>query len=111
VGDLAREQGVLHLWAIVVPLLVLDVAWWQFLIGFLVMHLTAGAILGIVFQLAHVVEGPDYPLPDGSGNMDHAWMIHEMRTTANFGRDNKLLSWYVGGTQLPGGAPPVPASV
>ena len=85
------------LWAIVVPLLVLNVAWWQFLIGFLVMHLTAGAILGIVFQLAHVVEGPDYPLPDNSGNMDHAWMIHEMRTTANFGRDNKLLSWYVGG--------------
>ena len=85
------------LWAIVVPLLVLDVAWWQFLIGFVAMHLTAGAILGVVFQLAHVVEGPDYPLPDTTGAMDHAWMIHEMRTTANFGRDNKLLSWYVGG--------------
>ena len=85
------------LWAIVVPLIVLDVAWWQFLIGFLVMHLTAGAILGIVFQLAHVVEGPDFPLPDNTGTMDNAWMIHEMRTTANFGRKNKLLSWYVGG--------------
>ena len=80
------------LWAIVVPLLVLNVAWWQFLIGFLVMHLTAGAILGIVFQLAHVVEGPDFPLPDHSGTMDSAWMIHEMQTTANFGRNNKLLS-------------------
>ena len=85
------------LWAIVVPLLVLDVTWWQFLIGLLVMHLTAGAILGVVFQLAHVVEGPDYPLPDATGAMDNAWMIHEMKTTANFGRDNRLLSWYVGG--------------
>jgi linoleoyl-CoA desaturase len=85
------------LWAIVLPLLVLDVTWWQFLIGFLVMHLTAGAILGVIFQLAHVVEGPDFPLPDDNGAMDNAWMIHEMRTTANFGRDNKLLSWYVGG--------------
>jgi linoleoyl-CoA desaturase len=84
-------------YAIVVPLLVLDVAWWQFVIGFLAMHLTAGFILGIVFQLAHVVEGPEQPLPDENGAMGVAWMVHEMRTTSNFAPSNKLLSWYIGG--------------
>jgi len=84
-------------WAIVLPLALLDLAWWQFLIGFLAMHLTAGAILGIVFQLAHVVEGAEHLNPDDTGTMDSAWMIHEMRTTSNFGRGNRLLSWYVGG--------------
>lgn len=88
---------VVYTYMIVIPLLVLDITWWQFLIGFLAMHVTAGMILGIIFQLAHVVEGPDFPLPDDEGNMEHAWLVHEMHTTANFAKENKLLSWYVGG--------------
>lgn len=86
-----------YAYTIVIPLLVLDVTWWQFLIGFLAMHLTAGMILGVVFQLAHVVEGPAYPVPDEQGMMEHAWLIHEMHTTADFAQDNRLLSWYIGG--------------
>jgi linoleoyl-CoA desaturase len=82
---------------IIIPFFVLNVTWWQFLIGFFVMHLTAGAILGVIFQLAHVVEGIDYPMPDKEGNMEHGWMVHEMETTSDFARNNKLLSWYIGG--------------
>jgi linoleoyl-CoA desaturase len=84
-------------WALALPLWLLPIPWWQVLIGFLVLHLTAGLILGIVFQLAHVVEGTDYPAPDGAGVMEHAWLVHEMATTSNFGRRNRLLCWYVGG--------------
>ena len=84
-------------WSIVIPLLVLNIAWWQFAIGYLVMHMTAGVILGVVFQLAHVVEGPDYPVPDAAGRMEDAWLVHEMETTANFARSNRLVCWYVGG--------------
>jgi linoleoyl-CoA desaturase len=84
-------------WALAIPLLVIDLPWWQILLGFVVMHLVAGFILGVVFQLAHVVEGPDFPAPDANGRMGDAWLIHEMRTTANFARANRLISWYVGG--------------
>jgi len=86
-----------YLWIIVLPLLLVRVPWWQFAIGFLVMHLVGGVILGVVFQLAHVVEGPEYPVPDELGRMDEAWLVHEMATTANFARGNRLLTWYVGG--------------
>jgi linoleoyl-CoA desaturase len=86
-----------YAWMIVVPLVVLDLAWWQVAVGFLAMHLTAGIILGVIFQLAHVVEGPDYPMPDEQGQMEHAWLLHEMHTTANFAAANKPLSWYIGG--------------
>lgn len=82
---------------ILLPFFVLDIAWWQILIGVLVVHLTAGMILGVIFQLAHVVEGPEYLAPDESGLMDHQWLIHEMHTTANFAGKNRLLSWYIGG--------------
>jgi linoleoyl-CoA desaturase len=97
VATLIVMKAVYYTWTIVVPWLVLDVTWWQFLIGLLAMHITAGFILGIVFQLAHVVEGTDHPLPDVEGKMDQAWIIHEMQTTSDFGRRNRLLSWYVGG--------------
>lgn len=82
---------------IVVPLLVLDLAWWQFAIGFVTVHLTAGLILGVVFQLAHVVEGPEHFMAAGQEVMEDSWIVHEMKTTANFGRSNRLLCWYVGG--------------
>ena len=84
-------------YTIVIPLMVLKIAWWQFLIGYLAMHLTSGVILGIVFQLAHLVEDTEHPIPESNGQMDNAWMIHQMETTSNFAMSNRILSWYVGG--------------
>jgi linoleoyl-CoA desaturase len=86
-----------YAWTIVIPLVVLNVAWWQFLIGYLAMHLTAGLILGVVFQLAHVVEGPDQINLKPDGSVEAAWMVHQFSTTANFATGNKLLTAYVGG--------------
>ena len=74
-----------------------EYTWWQVLIGFLVMHWTAGFILSVVFQLAHVVEGADQPMPNADGVVESDWAVHELATTSNFGRNNWLLTWYVGG--------------
>ena len=84
-------------YTIVVPILVLAPPWWQFLIGFLAMHLTAGTILGIVFQLAHVVDHTEYPIADQEGYMSHAWAVHQMQTTSDFARKSRWISWYVAG--------------
>jgi linoleoyl-CoA desaturase len=65
--------------------------------GFILMHFFSGVILTVVFQLAHMVEGTDYPMPDNEGNIENAWAIHQMRTTKNFSKNNKLITWYVGG--------------
>ncbi len=86
-----------YAWSLVVPILVLDLPWWQVTLGWVAMHLTAGVILGVVFQLAHVVEETAFPVPDPAGTMEQAWLVHEMETTANFARRNRLLTWYVGG--------------
>jgi len=83
--------------AIGLPMLLTSFLWWQILLGFLVMHLTAGLIMSSIFQMAHVVEGADQPIPDANGNIDNEWAIHELLTTANFAKENRLLSWYIGG--------------
>lgn len=82
---------------IAIPLIFLSITWWQLAIGFTVVHLTAGVILGIIFQLAHVVEGTEHPEENEEGNIENAWMIHQLETTSNFAHDNKLLCWYIGG--------------
>lgn len=56
------------LW-VVLPLAVGGYTWWQVLIGFVIMHYTAGIILSVVFQLAHVMPDTDMPVPDAEGNM------------------------------------------
>ena len=82
---------------IVLPMLVLDIAWWKILIGFFLMHYVAGVILSVVFQLAHIVDHADTPLPDDNGTMKNTWAIHQLFTTVNFGTKNKIVNWFTGG--------------
>jgi linoleoyl-CoA desaturase len=90
-------KGIYYFLFIVLPLLVLNITWWQFLIGFLVMHLAQGLTMGLVFQLAHVVEGTDFPVPDTTGSMEEAWADHQMRTTANFATGSPIAAFFLGG--------------
>jgi len=90
-------KGLYYFLFIVLPLLALDISWWQFIIGFLLLHLAQGMTMGLVFQLAHVVEGTHYPNPNGSGNMEEAWAEHQMRTTANFSTDSRIAAFFLGG--------------
>ncbi|MDQ3393584.1 MAG: acyl-CoA desaturase [Bacteroidota bacterium] len=85
---------------IIIPLIVLDITWWQFLIGFLMYHIAQGLVLGLVFQLAHVVEETTFPFPNEEGNIEEAWAIHQMRTTANFSRKSWLANFLCGGLNL-----------
>lgn len=94
---LLLSKAIYITYVFVIPLLILPLAWWQVLIGFLVMHYIAGFILAIIFQPAHVIDGTEYPLPDVEGKMDNSWAIHQLHTTTNFANKNRMLSWYVGG--------------
>ncbi len=82
---------------IALPIIFTHFTWWQVLIGFVTMHWVAGFILSTIFQLAHVVEGAEQPMPDGEGIIHHDWAVHELRTTSDFARNNRFINWYVGG--------------
>jgi linoleoyl-CoA desaturase len=58
----------------------------------------AGVVLSTVFQLAHCLEGADFPLaPEGSRRIENAWAIHQVETTVNFARGSRLVTWLLGG--------------
>ncbi len=68
------------------------------LIGFGIMTFVFGLTIGIVFQLAHVVEGTAFPqASEETSKIEQEWAIHQVETTANFDTKNKFLSWCLGG--------------
>jgi linoleoyl-CoA desaturase len=82
---------------IALPLLLTDMQWWHVLIGFTGMHFIAGFILSAIFLCAHIVEQANHPVPEVDGTIKNEWAVHQLFTTANFGRGKKFLTWFVGG--------------
>ncbi|WP_235297081.1 fatty acid desaturase family protein [Portibacter marinus] len=81
---------------LVLPI-VLGVKWYFVLPGFILAHLVAGLIITVIFQLAHLVEGPEHHDAMETPEMENTWAIHQLKTTANFSPGNKLITWYAGG--------------
>jgi linoleoyl-CoA desaturase len=94
---LFATKGGYYILFIIVPYLVLDLPWWQFAIGFVLMHMVEGLVLGLVFQLAHVVEGTAFPVPTEGVGIEEAWAVHQMQTTANFAPTSPIAAFFCGG--------------
>jgi len=82
---------------LVLPLILLPIAWYWIIFFFLSMHFISGLTLGVVFQTAHVVPTSEFPLPDKSGTIENSFAIHQLLNTSDFAPRNKVLSWFIGG--------------
>lgn len=75
--------------------------WWAALGTYAIAAFTSGVVLSVVFQLAHCVPDAEFPEPtvDASGGQRMAteWAVHQVQTTVNFSRNNRILSWFLGG--------------
>lgn len=80
-----------------IPVFITGIAWQYVLIGFLIMHFTAGLLLSCIFQLAHVMETCEFPTPTDDRKMENNWAIHQVLNTANFSPRSKMVFWFVGG--------------
>ncbi|MCU0507201.1 MAG: acyl-CoA desaturase [Anaerolineae bacterium] len=79
-----------------IPMLVFP--WWQVLIGYVLIMLVLGLLLGVVFQLAHISGDANFPEPKPNPlRIDNEWGIHQVETTVDFAPRNKLLNFYIGG--------------
>jgi len=84
-------------YVLLVPILLMPSDWWIIILFYLLMHFTAGFLLGIVFQPAHVVPSSQFPLPDVTGNLSNTWGIHQLLTTSNYSPGSRFFSWLIGG--------------
>ncbi len=82
---------------LVIPFLVLDLAWYWILLGFVASHFVSGFTLAIIFMLAHIIEGTAFPEPNVEGKMDMPWADLQMYTTCNFAINNRVVNYLFGG--------------
>ncbi|MFN3916760.1 MAG: fatty acid desaturase family protein [Flavobacteriales bacterium] len=94
--EMIVSKLVYHFLFLVLPILLLPVAWWVTLLLFLLMHFIAGLILAMIFQPAHVMQTTEFPLPK-DGTIENDFAVHQILTTTNFAPENKIFSWFVGG--------------
>ncbi|MFW6389379.1 MAG: fatty acid desaturase family protein [Marinilabiliaceae bacterium] len=95
--DLIVSKTFYYLFLLVLPIIVIPVAWYWIVGGFFVMHYVGGLILTTIFQTAHVVPSSAYPLPAGDGQVENNWAIHQLLTTSDFSPNSKIFSWMIGG--------------
>ena len=81
---------------LVIPALVLSIPFWLLILMFLTMHFIAGFILTFTFQCAHLLENLEFTDIEGKEINEHR-LVHQLKTTSNFGVNSRLLFWFTGG--------------
>ncbi|MGY5351773.1 fatty acid desaturase family protein [Wenyingzhuangia sp. IMCC45533] len=94
---LIMAKIVYYLFWLALPMLILPIAWYQWLLGFFVMHYVAGIILSVVFQLAHITDVVEVISPEELAKEKRSWAAHQLLETANFATKNKWVSYFLGG--------------
>lgn len=90
--------GKLFFFVIMFALPMLVFPWWQVLIGFTIVMLTVGLVMGVIFQLAHINTYAAFPEPVGEPpSIDNEWAVHQVEATVDFAPRNWLLNFYMGG--------------
>jgi len=73
-------------------------AWYHVALCFFLASFVEGVVMSVVFQLAHVVEHADFPVPEAdSMKIENAWAVHQVETTVDFARESWLATWFTGG--------------
>jgi len=71
---------------------------WVVLLFYCVTVTLAGVVVSVVFQLAHCVEEAEFPLSVATtASVESNWAIHQVETTVDFSRHNRLETWLLGG--------------
>jgi linoleoyl-CoA desaturase len=81
---------------LVIPMMVVGVL--PTLIGYLIATVTCGLVIGLTFQLAHVVEDLHFQQNEGDTmSIPVEWAVHQVQTTSNFATRSWLVNWCLGG--------------
>jgi linoleoyl-CoA desaturase len=89
-----------YAYILALPILFSGMVWYHVVLGFLLMHFTAGLFLSCVFQPAHIMESSEFALPvkvKDQKQMEDSWAVHEVANTTDFAPRNRILTWFIGG--------------
>jgi linoleoyl-CoA desaturase len=86
-----------YTYTLILPMILLPVSPFIVLAAFLCMHFMTGLIISAVFQTAHVMPDTTFMVPKEEGPMEEEWLVHQLRTTANYSPGSRVFPWLAGG--------------
>jgi linoleoyl-CoA desaturase len=94
--QLLAGKAMFFAWALVIPMFFHP--WWVVLLFYGATAFLVGLLLAVVFQLAHCIQEADFPrVSVDSNRVLEPWARHQVHTSVDFARHNRVLTWYLGG--------------
>ncbi|WP_373494125.1 fatty acid desaturase [Aquiflexum sp.] len=84
-------------YSLLIPLMVLDVTWQQFILGYLGIHFFLSLFLISVLIPVHLVDESEFGTVDQNGHLPDTWTVHIFKNTIDFSRKSKLANFLFGG--------------
>jgi linoleoyl-CoA desaturase len=83
---------------LVIPILVLDIPWWQVVLGYLFVKCIASFVFVFLLIGTHFSDLADFPVPDPTtGSVGRTWAEHNMATACDWSPHNRLAHLISGG--------------
>lgn len=84
-------------YTIVIPLLIIDVSWQQFLVGYMIIQVCMSLLLAAVLIPVHMVDESPFALVDENSSIDDNWTVHVFKNTTDYSRKSKVANYLFGG--------------
>jgi linoleoyl-CoA desaturase len=88
------------LWAVVIPVLVMHLRWWELVLGILSFHLVPGLLVGLTFQLTHISDGNAFPSLSPDGRLHTSRALHTLETNLDIMPQSRWLNAFSCGLTL-----------
>ncbi len=95
--ELSIYKVIYYGYVLVLPIIFSGMPWQSVILGFLILHAVAGLGLSCIFQLAHVLESSEFPLPTEDRKIENNWAVHQLLNTADFSPRSRIMYWFIGG--------------
>ena len=87
-------------WAIILPLVVMKLRWWELVLGILSFHLIPGLLVGLTFQLTHISEINAFPRLAPDGRLHTSRALHTLETNLDIMPQSRWLNSFSCGLTL-----------
>ncbi len=81
----------------IAPILVLDLPWWQVVLGWMIMSFVMSVTFISLLIGTHFAEEIAFPEADADGRIDGNWATHALVTSLDWNPTSKLANFFVGG--------------
>jgi linoleoyl-CoA desaturase len=82
---------------LVLPMLLLNIVWWQVLVGFVALHGVLSLGICLVLIPSHLFEQTVYISKNGNGKATSHWAEHQLESTLDYSSESRIANFLFGG--------------